>query len=220
MSGETHLEGPDLAQGIPAADLPDGGQARRARRRRAGAGGAAGRGGLRHRRDLHPLRRAARRGARRRRHGALPVAPRLLQPAHRRGRARAGAEPGRLLQGRARRGTGSSSARRSSRRRRRRPRRPGPGERPGPGGHRRRRRGGRGRWPRSCGARATAGASSCSPPRPSSPTTGPTSPRTTSPATRPRSGSRSIRREFYDERRIELRQGARATRRSIRPARP
>ncbi len=43
---------------------------------------------LRHRRHVHPLRRPARRGRDRRRHGALPLAPRLLQPAHRRGAAR------------------------------------------------------------------------------------------------------------------------------------
>ena len=70
---------------------------------------------LRHRRHLHALRRAARRGAGGGRHGALPVAPRLLQPAHRRGAARAGAEPGRLLRGRARGGPDRRRARSSSR---------------------------------------------------------------------------------------------------------
>ena len=58
---------------------------------------------LRHRRPLHALSRPARRGPRRRRHGALPLASRLLQPAHRRGAARAGPQSGRLLARRARR---------------------------------------------------------------------------------------------------------------------
>ena len=49
-------------------------------------------------------------GLRRRRHGALPVAPRLLQPAHRRGAARAGAGPARVLAGRAARRHGRSCA--------------------------------------------------------------------------------------------------------------
>ena len=43
----------------------------------------------------------ARRRAARRRHGALPLASRLFQPAHRRGAARAGAEPGLVLARRA-----------------------------------------------------------------------------------------------------------------------
>ena len=78
--------GPDLEAGIPVGDLVGetpllghaGGEpviAGAPRRRRA-----------RDRRDLHALRRPARRGAGRRRHGSLPVAPRLLQPAHRRSR--------------------------------------------------------------------------------------------------------------------------------------
>ena len=46
---------------------------------------------------MHPLPRAAGRRVGRRRHRPLPVAPRLLQFAHRRSAARAGARPGRLL---------------------------------------------------------------------------------------------------------------------------
>ena len=48
-----------------------------------------------------PLSRAARRRARGRRQRAVPLAPRLLRSAQRRGGARAGLEPGRLLEGRA-----------------------------------------------------------------------------------------------------------------------
>ena len=81
---EAQLSGPDFTQGIEAARLADGAMM---------LGHANGEAVLLARRgaeifaigaDLHALRRAARRRARRRRHGALPVAPRLLQSAHRR----------------------------------------------------------------------------------------------------------------------------------------
>ena len=85
----------------------------RAGRRRGRDPRPAGRRVLRRRRVLHALPRAARRRAGRRRHGALPVAPRVLQPAHRRGAARAGARPDRLLARRAGRRHASSSARSS-----------------------------------------------------------------------------------------------------------
>ena len=75
--------------------------AARARARRAGAARAARRRAVRDRRHLHALRRPARDRAARRRYGALPLASRLLQPAHRRGASRAGAGPGLLLARRA-----------------------------------------------------------------------------------------------------------------------
>ena len=56
---------------------------------------------LRRRRALHALSRAARRRTGRRRHGALPAASRVFQPADRRGAARAGARSDRLLARRA-----------------------------------------------------------------------------------------------------------------------
>src|SRR5215475_10384564 len=66
MGGEhSKPQGPDLAQGVPLADIPDGGM-------------VGGHGG-----DVLALQRPARRGAGRRRHGALSVAPRPFQPAHR-----------------------------------------------------------------------------------------------------------------------------------------
>ena len=83
--------GPDLSQGVALADLADGGMLVGHVGDDAGAAGAPRRRGLRGRRHLHALQRPARRRADGRRHGALPVAPRLLQPAHRRGAARAGA---------------------------------------------------------------------------------------------------------------------------------
>ena len=157
-------------------------------RRRGRPPGAARRRGLRHRRDLHPLRRAARRGPGRRRHRALPLAPRLLQPAHRRGRARAGAQARRCVRGveRGRPGHVRGKEKRPATARR---------GRDGPrriGGHRGRRGGGqlrgRGTAPRGLPGRDRAGRRGGE-----RPTTGRTSPRTTWPATRPRSGSRFTR---------------------------
>ena len=83
--------GPDLTQGVALTDLADGSMLVGHVGDERGAAGAARRRGVRRRRALHPLSRAARRRAARRRHRALPVASRLLQPAHRRGAARAGA---------------------------------------------------------------------------------------------------------------------------------
>ena len=77
----------------------------------AGTYGQARRRRVRDRRALHALPRPAGRRPRRRRHGALPLAPRLLQPAHRRGAARAGARPDRVLARRATRAARSSSGR-------------------------------------------------------------------------------------------------------------
>ncbi len=102
MGGNQELSGPDLAQGIPLSDLEDGGKL---------LGHSGGepvlvvrqrRGGLRRRRDVYALRRTARGGDRGRGHGPLPVASRLLQPAHGRGGAGAGPEPGGVLPGGAR----------------------------------------------------------------------------------------------------------------------
>ena len=94
---EAQPAGPDLALGISAADLRDGGKLVGHVGTRAGAAGALRRGRLRRRRPLHPLQRPARRRARRRRRGALSLASRLLRSAHRRSVARAGLEPARYL---------------------------------------------------------------------------------------------------------------------------
>ena len=84
------LAGPDLARGIELAHLHEGsmllGHAQGEAVCWCGAATS-----VRRRRQLHALRRAAGRGAAGRRHGPLPVASRLLQPAHRRGAARPGA---------------------------------------------------------------------------------------------------------------------------------
>ena len=74
MSGDEKLSGPDLAQGIPLADVPDGGQL---------LGHSGGEAVL-----------VVRRGEEVFAIGASCVAPRLLQPAHRRGHA-----PGSLSRG-------------------------------------------------------------------------------------------------------------------------
>ena len=96
--------GPDFTQGVPLASIADGAVAAWPCRRRRGPAGAAGRGSLRDRRRVHALPRPAGRGRDRGRHGALPLASRLLRCPHRRGAACAGAEPARLLEGRARSG--------------------------------------------------------------------------------------------------------------------
>ena len=74
-------KGPDLARGVPLGDVPDGGM----------VGGHVGDDAVLLARhgdelfaiDLLALRRPARRRIDRRRHRAMPVAPRLLQPADR-----------------------------------------------------------------------------------------------------------------------------------------
>src|SRR5262249_44643741 len=79
---------------------------RRPGRRHAGRPCRRGRGGPRptrprilcDRRDLHPLQRPARRGARGRRDGALPLAPRPLLLAYGRSARGARAQPGVLLE--------------------------------------------------------------------------------------------------------------------------
>ena len=84
--------GPDLTQGISVDDVADGAML---------AGHADGEAVLlvrrgddlvRDRRDVQPLQRPARGGARGGRHGALPLAPRLLQPPNGGGAAAAGAQ--------------------------------------------------------------------------------------------------------------------------------
>jgi hypothetical protein len=101
MSAESRLTGPDFSNGVPLTEIADGGML---------FGHAAGEvdiarphrpGSVRGRRRVHALTWPAGGGAAHRGHSALPVAPRLFQPAHRRGAARAGARPGRLLAGRA-----------------------------------------------------------------------------------------------------------------------
>ena len=98
--------GPDLTQGVAFAELADGGMLaghvgeEQVLLARVGTevfavGGA-----------LQPLSRPARRRSAGRRHRALPLASRLLQPAHGRGAACAGLEPDRLLVGRAARRQG------------------------------------------------------------------------------------------------------------------
>ncbi len=125
-------DGPDFRAGVSLELVPDGGLlAGRVgddgRRRRA-----AGRPRLRRRGHLHTLRRASRRGDRRRRHRPLPVAPRGVRSRDGRARATPRAGPDWL------------PARRAARRPRRRGR-PGvadpAGRRPGtaPGANRRRR---------------------------------------------------------------------------------
>ena len=80
--------------------------------------GAIRRRDVRGRRNLHALRRPARRRAAGRRHGALSLASRLLQPADRRGGPRPGVEPGRLLACRSAATAGCLSAERGHRARR------------------------------------------------------------------------------------------------------
>ena len=80
---EAKLSGPDLEAGIPEGELGRERLAPRTCPRRAGAARAAGRRAARPRRDLHPLRRAPRGGADRRRDRPLPLASRLLRPADR-----------------------------------------------------------------------------------------------------------------------------------------
>ena len=92
------LEGPDFARGVPLGDLAEGsmivGQVAGEAVVLARAAGA-----LFAIRAECTLSRSARRGGTRRGYRPLPLAPRLLQPAHRRGIARPGAEPGRVLAG-------------------------------------------------------------------------------------------------------------------------
>ena len=98
--------GPDLSQGVAFTDLADGGMLlghvgdEQVLLARTGAElfavGAS----------LQPLSRSARRRTAGRRHRALPLASRLLQPAHRRGAGRAGHQCDRLLVGRAARRQG------------------------------------------------------------------------------------------------------------------
>ena len=95
------LSGPDLTQGVELSTHPGRDHAARARARRAGAACPARRRGVRDRRRLHALRRSARTGTARGRYRPMSVASCLLQPAHRRGAARAGAGPGVPLAGRA-----------------------------------------------------------------------------------------------------------------------
>ena len=90
MATQSEPSGPDLAEGVPAASLPDGGMIGGHVGRGAGPSRPGGRRNPRHRRPLHALRRTARRGLVVGRHGPLPLAPRLLQPADRRGDRGAG----------------------------------------------------------------------------------------------------------------------------------
>ncbi len=150
--------GPDLSQGVAFADLADG----------AMLSGHVGDEQVllaRHGAELFAvgascsaLSRSARRRAAGRRHRALPLASRLLQPAHRRSAGGAGLQRHRLLVGRAARrqglrpgeaaGTGQARAE---------------AERQGAGQDRDRgrRRGAASRPPRCCGASSTRAASSC-----------------------------------------------------------
>ena len=88
---------PDFKSGVPVSSVADGGMLPGRVGDEDAAAGPARRRVLRHRRVLHALQRPARRGPCRRRHRALPVAPRVLQPAHRRSAARSRACPDRLL---------------------------------------------------------------------------------------------------------------------------
>ena len=104
-SNDRHREDtqPDLTSpwASRSRDIADGAHAARARARRTGAARAARGRAVRDRCLLHTLRRAARRRAAGGRYGALSLASRLLQPAHRRGPARSGARPRLVLARRA-----------------------------------------------------------------------------------------------------------------------
>ena len=185
---EAKLSGPDLEAGIPEADLAARRAAARARARRAGAAGAPQRRGARHRRDLHPLRRPARRGAVRRRHAsaARGTTPASICAPARRVRAPAlnpipcyevdvadGHDPGRRRARAARSRCGA--ARRCG---------PSPSSAPARRAN---------RPPRRCAARATTARSCCSAPTSRRRSTARTCRRTTWRATRPRSGCRCAR---------------------------
>ena len=134
-----HSTGSRPGPGRAIGERADGGRARRPRRWRPGVAGAARRRDRRGQRHLHALRRAAGRGPGGRWRDPLPLAPRLFQPAHRRGpegarvrragdlargarrRPRLRARPGRQRRHAARRGERArgSAAHRDRRRRRR-----------------------------------------------------------------------------------------------------
>ena len=159
------LRGPDLAEGIPMTDLERRQHARWPCGRGPGASRPARPRPLRHRRHVHALRRPARRGARRRRHRPLPLASRLLQPAHRRGAAAPALRPGRLLGGRAARRAHRRHARSCAEAAARPPvvRRPPAASSSSAAAPRASPR------PRRCAARATRASSRCSAPTPSRP---------------------------------------------------
>ena len=92
MAEQEPPSGPDLKQGIPAEDVPDGGMVAGHVGRRSRAPRATGRRMVRHRRGLQPLQRSAGRRPDGRRHGTLSVASRLLQSPDRRAAPAAGAE--------------------------------------------------------------------------------------------------------------------------------
>ena len=209
--------GPDLTQGVPEAELPDGGKL-------VGhvgddgdpAGSSRGRH-LRGRCALHALPWAARRGARGRRYGALPVAPRLLRPAHRRGAAGAG-DRARSPAGTPSGATARSSCARSASSPK--PRRGKPAaKRSGQDRDRRRRRRRFRRGRDAAAARLPGRVSSCSAPTTRRPATGRTCPRITSPATRPRSGCHCGRRNSTPSSGIDLRLRQQAARHRCRRAR-
>ena len=85
--------GPELASGVALSDLPDGGKLVGHVGRGAGAAGAPRRRGLRRRRHLHPLQRAAGGGAGGGRHVRCPWHHACFDLQHRRGAARAGLHP-------------------------------------------------------------------------------------------------------------------------------
>ena len=207
----------DLSKGVAASALADGGMILGRVGDEDVVLARSGSRAVRDRRALHALPWAARGGARRRRHGPLSVASRVLQPPHGRSAARARARSDRVLARRARGRPVFVREKLPERDRRR--RRPRPRQHALVGRHRRRRRRGPGgrrhaaarrlRRPahddqRRCGSAGRSAESVEG---------------LSSPAKRRTTGFRCWPPEFYVEQRIELVLG-RVWRRSIRPARP